>query len=83
MKKLLTLTDEDIFSSEILETFEKPDAYENRVAVKVLIFNDDEIALVGTTGFLFLPGGAVEEGETLEEAGVGKRLRRLDVVSGI
>ncbi len=65
MKKLLTISDKDIFpdfkdSGQTLSDF--------RLAVKIILFdNEEKIALLGTK-YKLLPGGGVEEGETLEEA---------------
>ena len=64
---LLTLRDADIFDSAPLLN---EDEYKLRTAVKVIVFdNEDNIALAGTM-YRLLPGGGVEEGETLEEAAV-------------
>lgn len=62
---LLVIRDGDIFDSVIkLDNSE----YTIRTAVKVIILDqDDNVALVGTK-YRLLPGGGVEEGETLEEA---------------
>lgn len=62
---LLTLRDEDIFgiTNEIQDS-----EYEIRTTVKVILFdNENNVALVGTK-YRLLPGGGVEEDETLEEA---------------
>lgn len=68
MKILRTITDEDIFPEGILKTFDKPEKYEDRVAVKIVIFNNEnKIALAGTR-YRLLPGGGVEAGETLVDA---------------
>lgn len=72
---LLALRDEDIFGTP------KPaDDFEytfKRVAVKAIVFDqDNNVALVGTK-YLLLPGGGVEEGETLEEALVRECMEEL------
>lgn len=66
MKLLLILEDANIFSdAKRIVDFS---SYEARVAVKVAIFDEsNDIALVGTK-YRLLPGGGVEEGETLVEA---------------
>lgn len=63
---LLTIYDEDIFGTpKLADDFEYTF---KRVAVKAIIFDqENNVALVGTK-YLLLPGGGVEEGETLEEA---------------
>ena len=65
MQKLLVLSDKDIFpDSDVPEDI----SYEPRLAVKVIIFDEEnKLALVGKTHRL-LPGGGVEEGEGMEEA---------------
>ena len=65
MKPLLVLRDEDIFPNEkIPENIE----YQLREAVRIILFDENKkIALVGKK-YRILPGGGVEEGETLEEA---------------
>ena len=65
MNKLLTLRDKDIFPD--WDGFE-PRQYEERLAVKLIILDqNNKIALVGTR-YRLLPGGGVEEGESLTEA---------------
>jgi len=65
MKKLLSISDKDIFpnfqdSGNILPDF--------RLAVKIILFdNEGKLALLGTK-YRLLPGGGVEDGESLEEA---------------
>lgn len=51
------------------EKFEN-EIYHDREAVYVVLINDDKIAVVKTSsGKLFLPGGKIEEGESVEEMG--------------
>ena len=62
---LLIIRDEDIFgiTSEIADS-----EYDIRTTVKVILFdNENKVALVGTK-YRLLPGGGVEEDETLEDA---------------
>lgn len=69
MKKLLTLCDKDIFP-DVEEKFSVK-SYEERQAVKIILFDkDNKIALLGSKfrTYKLLPGGGVEEGETLIEA---------------
>ncbi len=67
MKHLIHLTDKDIFPAEMV-TGDMSRLDIHRQAVKVMLFDDDgKIALVGTLGRL-MPGGGVEEGESLEDA---------------
>ncbi len=67
MKHLLHLADKDIFPAEMV-TGDMSRQNIHRQAVKVVLFDDDgKIALVGRSGRL-LPGGGVEEGESLEDA---------------
>ena len=64
-KPLLILRDEDIFPDADSKSVEYGDP---RVAVKAILLNDKkEIALVGTQNRL-LPGGGVENGESLTGA---------------
>ncbi len=65
MQPLIIIKDKDIYPNEIV----KEDAvYKTRIAVKaVVIDSDGKVALVGKTNML-LPGGGVEEGETITEA---------------
>lgn len=66
MKLLLELNDNDIFPATVLSKLD--DSWHDRVAVKVIIFdNQNKVALFGTT-CLLLPGGGVEAGESLEVA---------------
>ncbi len=66
MKPLLIIEDADIFlDAQRIVDFSD---YALRVAVKVAIFDgENRIALVGTK-YRLLPGGGVEQGETLVEA---------------
>ncbi len=65
MKPLLVLTDKQIFPDFEAEA---DITYELRLAVKIVAFDDaGQLALVGTK-YRLLPGGGVDEGETLEEA---------------
>ncbi len=65
MKPLLILRDEDIFP-DIKSLVELE--YTTRVTVKIIVFDKDKkIALVGTR-YRLLPGGGVENGESLVEA---------------
>ncbi len=66
MKPLLVIREEEIFPNT--EPYEVDDSWEDRVTVKMIVFdNDNNIALYGIR-YLLLPGGGVEEGETMEEA---------------
>lgn len=66
MEPLIKLRDKDIFPKEML--FPEPETYEENKRVKGIILDDEnKIALVWTK-FKALPGGGVEEGETLEQA---------------
>ncbi len=65
MNKLLTLKDQDIFPDTKTSDHS---SYEFRLAVKVIVFDkENKIALVGTK-YRLLPGGGVEEGESLSDA---------------
>jgi len=65
MEKLLVLKDRDIFPGAKTSDHS---SYEFRLAVKVIVFDkEDKIALVGTK-YRLLPGGGVEEGESLTDA---------------
>ncbi len=65
MKPLLILRDEDIFPD--IKSLGELD-YTTRLTVKIVVFDKDEkIALVGKE-YRLLPGGGVEEGESLAEA---------------
>lgn len=67
MKPILILKDQDIFP---LDFTHEPNTWEQtkRVAVRIIVIDkNNRIALCGTK-FELLPGGGVEENETLEEA---------------
>lgn len=64
MKPLLILTDNDLF--ENVKDLDIP--LKDRVAVRVILLDDDgKVALVGAVAHI-LPGGGVEQEETLEDA---------------
>ena len=67
MKKLLTLSDKDIFpntKASVITT------YEERLAVKMVLFDEDnKLAMVGTKRRL-LPGGGLELDEHIYDAAV-------------
>jgi 8-oxo-dGTP pyrophosphatase MutT (NUDIX family) len=66
MKKLLTLTDKDIFPG--IDTRHDYSNYAPREAVKMILFDEkNKLALVGVR-YRLLPGGGVENNETLIEA---------------
>jgi 8-oxo-dGTP diphosphatase len=66
MKKLIVLSDKDIFRD--VEEDPNKDNYLLRLAVKIVVFDDDnKIALVGVR-YRLLPGGGVEDNESLVEA---------------
>lgn len=68
MKPIILLTDEDIFPKNFIHKKEWKE-FTERVAVKVIVFdNEGKIALCGTK-YKLLPGGGVDAGESLEEAG--------------
>lgn len=69
MKLLITIKDEDIFPKDyVLNAEDDSLMAEERIAVKFLIFdNENKLALVGTKNRL-LPGGGVENNESLVEA---------------
>ena len=72
MELLLTIRDSDFGFS-----FHEPDHYESRTAARAVIFDrDDKIALlhVRKKGYHKLPGGGVDEGESIEE-GLQRELR--------
>lgn len=78
-KPLLIIRDGDIFG---IETELDDSEYSERTTVKVILFDEDNnVALVGTK-FRLLPGGGVEEDETLEEAVVRECMEEVgcDVV---
>ncbi len=65
MKPLLVIKDKDIFPNKIVK---EDVVYKTRLAVKAVILDSDKkISLVGTK-YRLLPGGGVEEGETLVDA---------------
>lgn len=65
MNKLLSISDKDIFPNFQDSGNTLPDF---RLAVKIILFdNEEKLALLGTK-YRLLPGGGVEEGESLEEA---------------
>ncbi|HET8575424.1 MAG TPA: NUDIX hydrolase [Candidatus Paceibacterota bacterium] len=76
MTKLLTLHDQDVFpESEI--RWKEPDEYATRMAVKIILFDDENrLALVGTR-YRLLPGGGVEEGESFSEAAVREAMEEV------
>ena len=66
MKPILILRDRDIFQNFLEEEI----IYIERIAVKVVLRDDEgKIALVGTK-YRLLPGGGVEGGESLVEAAI-------------
>ena len=66
MKPVLILRDRDIFPNFLEEEI----IYIERIAVKVVLRDDEgKIALVGTK-YRLLPGGGVEGGESLVEAAI-------------
>ena len=66
MNFLLELREEEIFPDTL--PYEVDDSWEDRLTVKVIVIdNDKKIALFGIR-YLLLPGGGVEDGETLEQA---------------
>lgn len=71
---LLTIRDEDIFGT----TSELSDSeYSLRTTVRVVLFDqDNNVALVGTK-YRLLPGGGVEDGETLAGAVVRECLEEV------
>lgn len=69
MKLIITLHDKDIFPKEML--VQEPTVYsENgKERVKGIILDkENRLALVGNSGYRLLPGGGVDDGETLEQA---------------
>jgi len=69
MKPLITLRDEDIFPEDMLVP--EPEVYteKGKFRVKGIIFDkDNKIALAGNKAHKLLPGGGVEDGESLEDA---------------
>lgn len=65
MLKLITIKDNDIFPDKIND---QEVVYEPRLAVKVIIVDENnKLALVGTK-YRLLPGGGVEDGEDLTQA---------------
>ena len=75
MGLLLTLQDADIFpDAERIEDFS---AFNARIAVKVAIYDrENMIALVGTK-YQLLPGGGVEDNESLEQAVIRECLEEV------
>jgi 8-oxo-dGTP pyrophosphatase MutT (NUDIX family) len=70
---LLTLTDKDIFKNDVEQT----QSYKSRLAVKIVVFDQNKkIALVGKK-YRLLPGGGVEVGETLIDAAKRECLEEL------
>lgn len=66
MEPLIVLKDEDIFSD--IPRYKIDSTWHERITIKVILLDDnDNISLVGIR-YLLLPGGGVEDGETLEEA---------------
>lgn len=66
MKKLLTLTDRDVFAEH--ETEQTCEEFYLRSTVKIILFDQNmKLALVGVR-YRLLPGGGVEKGESIEEA---------------
>jgi 8-oxo-dGTP diphosphatase len=65
MEYFSVLTDSDIFDNPLPQ----PKEHTLRLTVKGLVFNsDNKIALLSGNGYGLLPGGGVEDGESLEEA---------------
>lgn len=65
MKPLAVIRDKDVFPNELIK---EDVVFKFRCAVKVVVKDSDgKIALVGTK-YRLLPGGGVEEGETIREA---------------
>lgn len=74
MKKLLTISDKDIFPDAVIP---ENITYEFRLAAKIILFDkENKLALVGTR-YQLLPGGGVEEGESLKEAAVREALEEV------
>ena len=72
---LAIFREEDVFPGKNSDSMELQ--YEDRLTGKVLIFNKkNEVALVGTkvNSFLLLPGGGIEEGESIEDGIVREAL---------
>ncbi len=66
MKTILQQSDKDIFPENLLTP--EPEVYKEVSRVKALVFDsENKLALVRVKNF-HLPGGGVEEGESLEEA---------------
>lgn len=67
-KLLLTLRDEDIFPPEFVHRANDEWQPSERVAVRIVVSDENsKIALVGTK-YSLLPGGGVDDGETVEQA---------------
>ena len=67
MKTLRTFTQKDIFPEK--EDDKEKINFEDRTTGKAIVFNDDNnVALVGTkvNSFYLLPGGGVDQGESIE-----------------
>ena len=74
MNKLLILKDEDIFPN--ITTPSRAD-FLSRIAVKVVLFDsEDKLALVGTK-YRLLPGGGVEERESIEDAALRESIEEV------
>lgn len=76
MNPILILKDEDIFPKDFVYKVEWNQPTE-RVAVRIIAFDKEgNIALCGTR-YELLPGGGVDDGETLEEAAARECLEEI------
>ncbi len=66
-KLLLTLRDKDIFPPETIQPSNNTWSYERTAVRFIVIDNEGRMALLGRRHFL-IPGGGVEDGESLEDA---------------
>lgn len=78
MKTLRTFTQKDIFPEK--EDDKEKINFEDRTTGKAIVFNDDNnVALVGTkvNSFYLLPGGGVDQGESIEAGIVRECLEEI------
>ena len=76
MKPIVVLRDEDIFPVNYVHKQDKALPLK-RVAVRVIVFDSDErVALCGTL-YQLLPGGGVENNETLEQSAIREVLEEV------
>ncbi|MES2224043.1 MAG: NUDIX domain-containing protein [Patescibacteria group bacterium] len=77
MKPLISLRDEDIFPKDYIHKLGNDWQPGERIAVRCIVLDDqDNIALCGTK-YKLLPGGGVDEDESLEQAVIRECLEEI------